>query len=150
MWQRAFLKWWAMYRSKSNHSQTKYAWSRWNYSIEAPQVPSPAKQILPRGLSLENKQVWQNAQYHPPRMCLQRWHIVIFVSATHQTGHNTRLFYNGSLGRDRSITSQGSNPAGLMLVIGSLSSMWAWWACWTLTHLIYYVSLAHAPVHSLN
>ena len=40
---------------------------------------------------------------------------------------------------------RGSSPAGLILVIGSFSAMWA---CWT--HSIYHVSPVRGPVHNLN
>ena len=53
----------------------------------------------------------------------------IFVS------HQTILFYNGGLGKNRSGTSPSSSPAGHMLVIGSFSAMWARWpCCWSWTH----------------
>ena len=48
----------------------------------------------------------------------------MFVSASHQTGLDTRsFFYSGGVGRGKSDMSLGSSPAGHMLVIGSLSAM---------------------------
>ena len=42
------------------------------------------------------------------------------------------FFYSRASGRGRSGKSSGSHPAGLILIIGSLSARWARWAgCWT-------------------
>ena len=42
-------------------------------------------------------------------------------------------------------------PCQTMLVIGSLSAIWARWTCiWTWTHLIYFVSPSRTPDYSFN
>ena len=80
--------------------------------------------------------------------CLVRWY---FSLAPTWQDLTQGILYSGCLGSCRSVTSRGSSPVGLMLIIGSLSAMWARWAyCWTWTHSIYYVNSAYKLFPCLN
>ena len=87
------------------------------------------------------------------------WETVVFVAASHQTRLDTRSKARrpikvGIKGRGRSGRSRDSNPCLSVLLIGSLSAMWAWWGkqfhepkCGS-EHVFFFLSFTTFPVRA--